>query len=129
MPIYQRSSPIGMLTDDTKAQCAAAITEAHVEATVAPRGPRKLGVEVVGVEEHVHENCSRASRAAPAAHPGAQPVRPAAKRRVPQWRMPSPSSASRCTAAEPAATGDMNTTEPTHETASEGRRDAHPAAS
>ena len=42
MPIYQRSSPIGMLTDDTKAQVAAAITEAHVEATGAPRDPRSL---------------------------------------------------------------------------------------
>ena len=128
MPIYQRSSPIGMLTDDTKAQGAAAITEAHVEATGAPRDPRNLGVEVVGVEEHVHENCPRASRVAPAPHPGAQPAQPVGKRRVPQWRMPSPSCASRCTAAEPAATGDMNTTEPTHETASEGRPDAHPAA-
>ena len=55
MPIYQRSSPIGMLTDDTKAQVAAAITEAHVEVTGAPRYPRDLGVEVVVVEEHVHE--------------------------------------------------------------------------
>ncbi len=55
MPIYQRSSPIGMLTDDTKAQVAAAITETHVEATGAPRYPRDLGVEVVVVEEHVHE--------------------------------------------------------------------------
>ena len=56
MPIYQRSSPIGMLTDDTKAKVAAAITEAHVEVTGAPRYPRDLGVEVVVVEEHVHEH-------------------------------------------------------------------------
>ena len=37
MPIYQRSSPIGMLTDDTKTQVAAAITEAHVGGA-EPRG-------------------------------------------------------------------------------------------
>lgn len=42
MPIYQRSSPIGMLTDDPKAQGAAAITEAHVGATGAPRIPEVL---------------------------------------------------------------------------------------
>ena len=127
MPIYQRSSPIGMLTDDPKTQVAAAITEAHVGATGAPRNSRSLGVEVVVVEGHVHQQCPRASRAAPAPHPGAQPAQPAGMRRVPQ-RTPSRSCATRCTAAEPTATGDMNTTEPTHETASEGRRDAHPSA-
>jgi phenylpyruvate tautomerase PptA (4-oxalocrotonate tautomerase family) len=59
MPIYQRSSPIGMLTDDTKTQVAAAITEAHVGATGAPRNSRSLGVEVVVVEGHVHEHAPR----------------------------------------------------------------------
>jgi phenylpyruvate tautomerase PptA (4-oxalocrotonate tautomerase family) len=37
MPIYQCSAPAGMLTDSTRAQVAAAITDAHVEATGAPR--------------------------------------------------------------------------------------------
>lgn len=37
MPIYQCSAPYGMLTDDMKARVAAAITDAHVEATGAPR--------------------------------------------------------------------------------------------
>lgn len=100
MPIYQRSSPIGMLTDDTKAQVAAAITEAHVEASGASQDPRDLGVEVVVVEEHVHEDCPRASRVAPARHPGAQPPQLAGMRRVPQSRTPSLSCAPRCTAAE-----------------------------
>jgi phenylpyruvate tautomerase PptA (4-oxalocrotonate tautomerase family) len=37
MPIYQCSAPAGMLTDSTREQVAAAITDAHVEATGAPR--------------------------------------------------------------------------------------------
>ena len=37
MPIYQGSAPRGLLTDDMKARVAAAITDAHVEATGAPR--------------------------------------------------------------------------------------------
>jgi phenylpyruvate tautomerase PptA (4-oxalocrotonate tautomerase family) len=37
MPIYQCSAPQGTLTDDMKARIAAAITDAHVEATGAPR--------------------------------------------------------------------------------------------
>lgn len=37
MPIYQCSTPAGMLTDSTRAQVAGAITDAHVEATGAPR--------------------------------------------------------------------------------------------
>ena len=37
MPIYQCSSQVGLLTDDMKAQIANAITDAHVEATGAPR--------------------------------------------------------------------------------------------
>ena len=37
MPIYQCSAPVGVLTDAMKAQIAEAITEAHVEATGAPR--------------------------------------------------------------------------------------------
>ena len=37
MPIYQCSSPVGMLTDSMKAEIATAITDAHVEATGAPR--------------------------------------------------------------------------------------------
>ena len=37
MPIYQCSAQRGLLTDDMKAQIATAITDAHVEATGAPR--------------------------------------------------------------------------------------------
>jgi phenylpyruvate tautomerase PptA (4-oxalocrotonate tautomerase family) len=37
MPIYQCAAPVGLLTESTKAQVAAAITDAHVEATGAPR--------------------------------------------------------------------------------------------
>jgi phenylpyruvate tautomerase PptA (4-oxalocrotonate tautomerase family) len=37
MPIYQCSAPYGMLTDDMKARVVAAITDAHAEATGAPR--------------------------------------------------------------------------------------------
>ena len=37
MPIYQCAAPRGVLTDDIKARVAAAITDAHVEATGAPR--------------------------------------------------------------------------------------------
>jgi len=37
MPIYQCSSQPGLLTDDMKAKIATAITDAHVEATGAPR--------------------------------------------------------------------------------------------
>ena len=37
MPIYQCSAPAGLLTDAMKAQIATAITDAHVEATGAPR--------------------------------------------------------------------------------------------
>jgi phenylpyruvate tautomerase PptA (4-oxalocrotonate tautomerase family) len=37
MPIYQCASPVGLLTRDMKARIAAAITDAHVEATGAPR--------------------------------------------------------------------------------------------
>ena len=37
MPIYQCSAPRGSLTDDMKSRVAAAITDAHVEATGAPR--------------------------------------------------------------------------------------------
>ena len=37
MPIYQCSPQAGLLTDDMKAQIATAITDAHVEATGAPR--------------------------------------------------------------------------------------------
>ena len=37
MPIYQCSSQKGLLTDDMKAKIATAITDAHVEATGAPR--------------------------------------------------------------------------------------------
>ena len=37
MPIYQCAAPHGLLTADMKARVAAAITDAHVEATGAPR--------------------------------------------------------------------------------------------
>lgn len=37
MPIYQCAAPVGLLTRDMKARIAAAITDAHVEATGAPR--------------------------------------------------------------------------------------------
>ena len=37
MPIYQCAAPVGLLTHDMKARIAAAITDAHVEATGAPR--------------------------------------------------------------------------------------------
>ena len=37
MPIYQCSAPVGLLTDTMKARIAEAITDAHVEATGAPR--------------------------------------------------------------------------------------------
>jgi phenylpyruvate tautomerase PptA (4-oxalocrotonate tautomerase family) len=37
MPIYQCSAPAGMLTRAMKAEIATAITDAHVEATGAPR--------------------------------------------------------------------------------------------
>lgn len=37
MPIYQCASPHGLLTDEMKARVAEAITDAHVEATGAPR--------------------------------------------------------------------------------------------
>src|SRR5277367_5119851 len=37
MPIYQCAAPAGMLTNEMKARIAAAITDAHVEATGAPR--------------------------------------------------------------------------------------------
>ena len=37
MPIYQCSSPVGMLTDSMKAEIATAITDTHVDATGAPR--------------------------------------------------------------------------------------------
>lgn len=37
MPIYQCSAPAGLLTDTMKAEIAVAITDAHVEATGAPR--------------------------------------------------------------------------------------------
>src|SRR5262245_55963401 len=37
MPIYQCASPHGLLTDEMKPQVAEAITDAHVEATGAPR--------------------------------------------------------------------------------------------
>ena len=37
MPIYQCSSPRGLLTESMKAKIATAITDAHVEATGAPR--------------------------------------------------------------------------------------------
>jgi len=37
MPIYQCAAPAGLLTRDMKARIAAAITNAHVEATGAPR--------------------------------------------------------------------------------------------
>lgn len=37
MPIYQCSSQKGLLTEDMKAKVATAITDAHVEATGAPR--------------------------------------------------------------------------------------------
>ncbi|WP_043666151.1 tautomerase family protein [Streptomyces xylophagus] len=37
MPIYQCSAPVGILTDSMKSEIAAAITDAHVEATGAPR--------------------------------------------------------------------------------------------
>ena len=37
MPIYQCSAPAGMLTGAMKAEIATAITDAHVEATGAPR--------------------------------------------------------------------------------------------
>src|SRR5215467_3210700 len=37
MPIYQCSAQKGMLNETTKAQIATAITDAHVEATGAPR--------------------------------------------------------------------------------------------
>ena len=37
MPIYQCSQAAGMLTSAMKAEIAAAITDAHVEATGAPR--------------------------------------------------------------------------------------------
>jgi phenylpyruvate tautomerase PptA (4-oxalocrotonate tautomerase family) len=37
MPIYQCSAAAGMLTSAMKAEIAAAITDAHVEATGAPR--------------------------------------------------------------------------------------------
>lgn len=37
MPIYQCAAPHGLLTDEMKARVAAAITDAHVEATGAPR--------------------------------------------------------------------------------------------
>ena len=37
MPIYQCSAQPGLLTDDMKAQIATAITDAHVDATGAPR--------------------------------------------------------------------------------------------
>jgi phenylpyruvate tautomerase PptA (4-oxalocrotonate tautomerase family) len=37
MPIYQCSAPAGLLTEAMRAELAAAITDAHVEATGAPR--------------------------------------------------------------------------------------------
>ena len=37
MPIYQCAAPVGLLTPDMKTRIAAAITDAHVEATGAPR--------------------------------------------------------------------------------------------
>ncbi len=37
MPIYQCAAPRGLLTAEMKARVAAAITDAHVEATGAPR--------------------------------------------------------------------------------------------
>ena len=37
MPIYQCAAPAGLLTHERKARIAAAITDAHVEATGAPR--------------------------------------------------------------------------------------------
>jgi phenylpyruvate tautomerase PptA (4-oxalocrotonate tautomerase family) len=37
MPIYQRAAPHGLLTGDMKALIATAITDAHVDATGAPR--------------------------------------------------------------------------------------------
>jgi phenylpyruvate tautomerase PptA (4-oxalocrotonate tautomerase family) len=37
MPIYQCAAPAGLLTSAMKAQIATAITDAHVEATGAPR--------------------------------------------------------------------------------------------
>ena len=37
MPIYQCAAPVGLLTRDMKTRIAAAITDAHVEATGAPR--------------------------------------------------------------------------------------------
>lgn len=37
MPIYQCTAQAGLLTDSMKAQIATAITDAHVEATGAPR--------------------------------------------------------------------------------------------
>jgi phenylpyruvate tautomerase PptA (4-oxalocrotonate tautomerase family) len=37
MPIYQCASPHGLLNDEMKARVAEAITDAHVEATGAPR--------------------------------------------------------------------------------------------
>ena len=37
MPIYQCSAQKGLLTEDLKAKIAAAVTDAHVEATGAPR--------------------------------------------------------------------------------------------
>ena len=37
MPIYQCAAPAGLLTSDMKARIAIAITDAHVEATGAPR--------------------------------------------------------------------------------------------
>jgi phenylpyruvate tautomerase PptA (4-oxalocrotonate tautomerase family) len=37
MPIYQCSTAAGMLTSAMRAEIAAAITDAHVEATGAPR--------------------------------------------------------------------------------------------
>ena len=37
MPIYQCAAPAGLLTKEMKARVAAAITDAHVEATGAPR--------------------------------------------------------------------------------------------
>ena len=37
MPIYQCSSQRGLLTDEMKSQIATAITDAHVDATGAPR--------------------------------------------------------------------------------------------
>jgi len=51
MPIYQCSAAAGMLTSAMRAEIAAAITDAHVEATGAPR------VFVHGLTD---ANCARA---------------------------------------------------------------------